>query len=181
MKILRYVIIFLAVLAVLLFGAYQLLKYNTKKASPEQTVEKTYDGAELSVFYCSPSKKGRDIFGELIPYGEVWRTGANEASTFSTSKDLIMDGKTLQAGKYTLWTIPGENSWQVIFNSKMYDWGVSFDGVATRESGFDVLTVSAPVEKLPSPIEMFTIELTESGAMTLSWDQTKVSVPFSVK
>jgi len=181
MKILKKVTIGLAVLAVVLFGAYRFMIYNTKKASPEQMVQQSVHGADLSVFYCRPSKRGRKIFGELVPYGKVWRTGANEATTFESSKDLVIDGKTLQAGKYTLWTIPGESSWQVIFNAKMYDWGVAFGGVAARESAFDVLTVSAPVKKLSPPVEMFTIALTDSSTLDLSWDQTLVSVPFSVK
>jgi hypothetical protein len=67
------------------------------------------------------------IFGGLVPYGEVWRTGANEATTFTTNQDLLVDGSFLAAGKYTLWTIPGPESWKVIFNSKMYPWGIDTD------------------------------------------------------
>lgn len=177
-KILKWVGIVVGVLAVVLFIAFKFLQANTKKASPEATVEYKKDGTEISVFYCQPSKKGRDIFGGLIPYGTVWRTGANEATTFTTNKDLTISGKTLPAGKYTLWTIPQKDKWSVIFNSKMYDWGVSFGGVASREAAADVLQVEVPVEALEAVQEQFQISFDEATpAMVLAWDKTKVAVP----
>lgn len=177
-KILKWVGIVVGVLAVVLFIAFKFLQANTKKASPEVTVEYKRNGTEISVFYCRPSKKGRTIFGDLVPYGEVWRTGANEATTFTTNKDLIISGKTLPAGKYTLWTIPQKDKWSVIFNSKMYDWGVSFGGVASREAAADVLQVEVPVEALGAVQEQFQISFDEATpAMVFSWDTTKVSVP----
>lgn len=177
-KILKWTGIVVGVLAVVLFGAYKYLQANTKKASPEATAEYKKDGTEISVFYCRPSKKGRVIFGGLEPYGKVWRTGANEATTFTTNKDLNIGGKTLPAGKYTLWTIPNKEKWTIIFNSKMYGWGVSFGGVASREASADVLQVDVPVEALPSVQEQFLISFDEAvPAMVLAWDMTKVSVP----
>lgn len=177
-KIIKWVGIVVGVLAVVLFIAFKFLQANTKKASPEATVEYKKDGTEISVFYCQPSKKGRDIFGGLIPYGTVWRTGANEATTFTTNKDLTISGKTLPAGKYTLWTIPQKDKWSVIFNSKMYDWGVSFGGVASREAAADVLQVEVPVEALEAVQEQFQISFDEATpAMVLAWDKTKVAVP----
>lgn len=178
-KILKWVGIVVGVLAVVLFIAFKFLQANTKKASPEVTVEYKRNGTEISVFYCRPSKKGRTIFGDLVPYGEVWRTGANEATTFTTNKDLIISGKTLPAGKYTLWTIPQKDKWSVIFNSKMYDWGVSFGGVASREAAADVLQVEVPVEALGAVQEQFQISFDAvTPAMVLAWDKTKVTVPF---
>ncbi len=102
-------------------------RYATKAYSPEETVTYEENSLDLEVFYNRPYKKDRVIFGGLVPYGQVWRTGANEATTFSTNEDLLIDGSTLEAGKYTLWTIPMENSWKVIFNSKMYPWGINLD------------------------------------------------------
>ena len=96
-----------------------MIKKGTKKHSPEVTEIYEKDGLNIEIFYSSPAKKDREIFGALVPYNEVWRTGANEATTFTTNKDLLIDGQTLPAGEYTLWTIPGEKSWQIIFNSKM--------------------------------------------------------------
>lgn len=181
-KALKWIGIVLAALAVIMIIGFQVLKSQTKKHSPEDTVELVQGGAEISVFYNRPSKKGRDIFGGLVPYDEVWRTGANEATTFSTNKDLTIDNQTLPAGEYTLWTIPDEDSWTVIFNKKMYSWGVSFGGVASREPEADVLKTMVSVEPLSEVVETFTIRLEENPmALTMSWDQTKVSVPIQIK
>jgi hypothetical protein len=178
-KALKWVGIVLAVLIVGGFIAFKVMQANTKKHSPEDTVAYTKGDLELSVFYNRPYKKGREIFGGLEPYGEVWRTGANEATTFETNRDLSIGGKTLPAGKYTLWTIPGPDTWTVIFNGKMYGWGVSFGGVASRDPIADVVQVEVPVQKLDSVVEQFTIAFEEQNALALalSWDQTKVAVP----
>ena len=149
-------------------------------ASPHTTV----DGKDVKISYGQPSKKGRVIFGaegsqSLEKYGKVWRTGANEATTFTTNKDLTIEGKTLPAGKYTLWTIPREDKWTVIFNNKMYDWGVSFGGDASREESADVLQVDVPVNISSIPVEKFEISFDENQpALVLEWDITKVVVPF---
>jgi len=181
-KALKWIGIVVASLAVLLFIAFQVLQSQTKKHSPEDTVELVSGDAEVSVFYNRPSKKGRQIFGELVPYNEVWRTGANEATTFTTNKDLMVDNQTLPAGTYTVWTIPEEDSWAVIFNDKMYSWGVSFGGVASRDPEADVLKTMVPVEQLNEVVEMFTMTLEQNPmALTMSWDQTRVSVPLQVK
>ncbi len=157
-----------------------ILKSQTKKHSPEKHITFAKDDLDLKVFYCSPSKKGRTIFGELVPYDEVWRTGANEASTFSTNKDLIIDGKELPKGTYTLWTIPGESTWQVIFNSEMYEWGVIYtDQSASREPEFDVLVATVPSSKSLTVTENFTISFSDIGTdtlMILAWDQVVVPV-----
>lgn len=178
-KVLKWIGIVVGVLAVVLFIAFKFVQSNTKKASPEATVNYKKDGTEVSVFYCRPSKREREIFGELVPYGKVWRTGANEATTFTTNKDLTIGGKTLPAGKYTLWTIPQEDKWTVIFNNKMYDWGVSFGGEASREESADVLQVEVPVNISSIPVEKFEISFDENQpALVLEWDITKVVVPF---
>lgn len=177
-KALKWTGIVVGVLVVLLFVAFKVIQFNTKKASPEATVEYKRDGTEISVFYNRPSKKGREIFGGLEPYGKVWRTGANEATTFTTNKDLTISGKSLPAGKYTLWTIPEKDTWTVIFNGKQYGWGVDFSQKASREPEADVLQVQIPTETLTSPLEQFTISFDETApAMVLAWDRTKVAVP----
>lgn len=161
-------------------GAYYTLKIKTKSYSPEDTIAFQQQELELEVFYNRPYKKNREIFGGLVPYGEVWRTGANEATTFQTNKDILIDGSFLPAGKYTLWTIPGEDSWKVIFNSKMYPWGITLDKIPSRLAEFDVLTVEVPVETLDTSVEQFSIYFKESNdliLMTLAWDQTAVYVP----
>jgi hypothetical protein len=178
-KFLKWTAIVVISLIVLLFGVFKYMQFQTKKASPEATVEYKKDGKELSVFYCRPSKKDREIFGGLVPFGKVWRTGANEATTFSTNKDLQIDGKTLAAGKYTLWTIPDKNEWTIIWNKKQYGWGVDFNSVPTREADQDALQVKVPVETVSSPTELFTIAFEEGDSLNLvlAWDKTKVSVP----
>lgn len=178
-KVLKWVGIVVGVLAVVLFIAFKFMQANTKKASPEATVNYKKDDTEVSVFYCRPSKREREIFGELVPYGKVWRTGANEATTFTTNKDLTIGGKTLPAGKYTLWTIPQKDKWTIIFNNKMYDWGVSFGGEASREASADVLQVDVPAETVATSVEQFEISFdVTQPALVLAWDTTKVVVPF---
>jgi hypothetical protein len=177
-KALKWTAIVIAVLVVGLFAAFKFLQYNTKKASPEATAEYKSNGTEVSVFYNRPSKRGRDIFGKLVPYGQVWRTGANEATTFTTNKDLTIGGKPLPAGKYTLWTIPGQETWTVIFNGKQYPWGVDFNEKASREPEHDVLQVRVPTQTQEPPLEMFLISFDEkTPALVLAWDRTKVVVP----
>jgi hypothetical protein len=177
-KALKWTAIVVGVLVVGLFVAFKVLQYNTKQASPEATAEYTANGTEVSVFYNRPSKRGREIFGQLVPYGQVWRTGANEATTFTTNRDLTIGGKPLPAGKYTLWTIPGKDTWTVIFNRKQYSWGVDWDSKATREAAHDALQVQVPAETQNPPLEQFLISFEAAApALVLAWDRTKVTVP----
>lgn len=178
-KFLKWTAIVVVVLAAVLFGAFKFMQFQTKKASPEVTATFSKGDTDLSVFYCAPSKKGRDVFGTLVPYGEVWRTGANEATTFTSNKDLLIDGETLPAGTYTLWTIPNEKEWTVIWNKKQYGWGVDFDSQALREPEYDALQVKVPVQNLDTPVEQFSISFEEDGplALLLAWDKTKIAVP----
>ena len=178
-KVLKITLIVIVSLVALGFGGYQYLIYKTKQQSPEQVAVYEKGTYDLEVFYNRPSKKGREIFGALVPFNEVWRTGANEATTFSTETDLTIDGKKLAAGSYTIWTIPNAASWHVIFNSKQYPWGIK-DGRPSREPEYDVLNTEVPVEYLPNVVEQFTIDFDEKDGkpvIYLSWDQTKVSIP----
>lgn len=168
------VIVFLGLILVF------ILRYTTKAHSPEDTITYQQDGLELEVFYNRPYKKERVIFGNIVPYNEVWRTGANEATTFETNKNILVDGSLLEAGKYTLWTIPMENSWKVIFNSKMYPWGINLDKVAYRDPKFDSLVLERPVEEIDNSFEQFTILFEQNAEfvnLVLAWDDTSVSVP----
>lgn len=181
LKILLWIIGSLIVLSLLvIFVIGPIMKSQTKKHSPEQHITHKQGDLELKVFYCSPSKKDRKIFGELVPYGEVWRTGANEASTFSTNKELSIDGKTLVKGTYTLWTIPGETTWDVIFSSEMYDWGVKItDQKPAREPEYDALVTTVIVSTSLTTTESFTISFSDietATIMTLAWDNVVVPV-----
>jgi len=168
------------------FILWPILKKQTKKISPEQQVTYAKGDLKIDVFYCSPSKKDREIFGGLVPYGEVWRTGANEATTFTTNKDLMISGQPLKAGKYTIWTIPNEDSWKIIFNSKMYGWGVKLtDQTAARNPEYDVLSVEANVSNSLNIVEEFSITLNEPSSITtvmiFAWDNVVVPLPIRVQ
>lgn len=151
-----------------------------KALSPKDTVEFKLNDLKLEVFYNRPSKRDRLIFGGLVPFNEVWRTGANEATTFETNKALKIGNDSLPKGKYTLWTIPNDTTWHVMFNSKQYPWGVDETMNAMREPAFDVLDLTVPVEHLNNTVEQFTISFdnsTDNLALTMAWDDVKVAVP----
>lgn len=165
-------------IVVLLLVGFQIMKWNTKKYSPEDTVEYSENGMDIKVKYCRPFKNGREIFGDLVPYGKVWRTGANEATTFTTQTDLDIMGQTLPKGKYTLWTIPGKRKWDVIFNKGQYGWGVNWDGEASRDPELDVVNVSLGIQRSIKVYEQFTIEVDgDPLKMRLGWDVVRVDVP----
>lgn len=165
---------------VVIAGVLFLWRYSTKALSPEDTSVFSEDALKLEVVYNRPSKKGRKIFGDLVPYNEVWRTGANEATTFSTNKDILVDGSPLKNGTYTLWTIPMKDSWKVIFNSSMYPWGINLEEKASRDPEFDVLVLEVPTKKLTETLEQFSIYFEKSNdlvLLNLAWDDTKITIP----
>lgn len=147
--------------------------------SPPDTVRANINGANIEVDYSRPSKRGRVIFGSsIVPWGEVWRTGANAATIFSTSKDLIIGNVTLPAGKYTLWTIPSQTRPILIINSETGQWGTDYK----KEKDFARVDLNS--RTLTSPVEMFTIVVEPQGAggvLRLRWDTTEYFVPFTVK
>ncbi len=179
-KLLKRTVLILLGIVIIGFAGMYFMKQNTKKHSPEETITHTAKDATITVYYNKPYKKDREIFGHLVPYGEVWRTGANEATTFTTDKDLMIDGTTLKAGTYTLWTIPNPKSWKVIFNSKEYGWGVHMDGTVQRDATFDALTVEVPVQPSLTIKEQFSIYFENANDFTLmylAWDRTVIAVP----
>lgn len=183
MKILKWTGIVMVILVLLVyFVGLPYMREQTKKASPERTAHYEAAGIALDVHYSSPSKKGREIFGSLVPYDQVWRTGANEPTTFTTSKNIQVGGKPLPAGTYSLWTIPGREVWTLILNSEVPDWGVTLlsgGSKTARNPETDVLQVTVPALNLPEQVEQFTIEfkiVRREVYMSLSWDQTEVLV-----
>lgn len=172
------------IILVLASAIVLILRYNTKAHSPEDMVSYTKQDLKLEVFYNRPYKKERVIFGNLVPYNEVWRTGANEATTFETNQDIMVDGSLLKAGKYTLWTIPMENSWKVIFNDKMYPWGINLEEEAYRDPEFDALVLEVPTTSLRKTLEQFTITFVEKNEfvfLRIAWDHTLVGVPIKIE
>lgn len=182
-KTLKKALIIIGAIVVVGFIAMQILKIYTKSHSPQETVAMDNDGVQLSVAYSRPYKKGRAIFGELVPYGKVWRTGANEATVFTTNQDLRIGGQTLPAGEYSLWTIPQPNKWTVIFNSETGQWGVKGpSGEDNRDPANDVLSIDVEVFPVGGVTEQFTIDLEDAEGieMVFSWDDILVVVPIDL-
>ena len=177
-------VIILGILAVVLAVAFVFWRNQVKSLSPEDGVDYVEGDLKVHVFYNRPYKKGRVIFAEngLVPYGKVWRTGANEATTLETNKTLSIGGKELKPGKYSLWTTPNAQSWTIILNSDVPSWGINFNGEANRDPKNDVVTVEAPVSLTETEIEQFTISIEKTGdemELIFMWDKTVVAVPFT--
>jgi hypothetical protein len=153
---------------------------KSKRPSPPAKAEcKFADGKTITVDYSSPRVKGRKIYGGLVPYGQVWRVGANEATTFVTAADVTVGGKNVPAGSYTIFTIPNPDKWTLIISKKTGEWGIPYPGEAD-----DLARVGMKVTKLPSPVENFTIAFDQAGAgctMRLDWETTRASVEISRK
>ncbi len=185
MKKLKWILlIIVALIALIMFVGMPYMKEQTKKHSPQVTNAYTKNGMDLSVNYSSPSKKARVIFGELVPYDIVWRTGANEPTTFTTAKDIKIIDKNLPAGTYSFWTKPGKESWGVIFNNEIPDWGVTIlsgGKKTTRNPEADVVNIEVPSEQLSTVQEKLLIGFEDGDQLylALSWDQTKIRVPIN--
>jgi hypothetical protein len=138
---------------------------------------KAGDMAIIRVTYSRPQKDGREIFGKLVPFDKVWRTGANEATEIKFYKDIELGGKKVKAGSYSLFTIPGQKEWTIILNSDLDYWGA----YSYNEKN-DVLRVSAPAAELDTTAENFTIRFVSKedhqNVMQIAWDKTIVEVPF---
>lgn len=183
-RFLVFVGIGVAVIILLFVGIEKMQTRYQKSFSPEDVVSLNQGDLNIQVFYNRPYKKGREIFGALVPYGQVWRTGANEATTFETNKDLIIEGKELKAGTYTLWTIPDKETWTIIFNKEHGQWGVNSEGAPNRNPELDALSIQAQAVWQEREFEQFTIEfatMDDEVEMVLLWDKTLVAVPISVK
>ena len=168
----------LSLLAVAFLLSTAAIAQKKPQASPADSTSGTVAGSTISIFYHSPGIKGRTIGKEIAPYGKIWRTGANEATTFTTSKDIKIGGKTLPAGKYTLYTLPNETQWKIIFNSQTGQWGIKDDGSTTDDPAKDVLTVTVKPMKSKTTNERFKIEVTKTGFVLLWGD---IAVPVMVK
>ena len=115
---------------------------KSKRPSPPATATGKVNGATLTIDYSSPSVKGRTIWGGLVPYNKVWRAGANEATIFTTDKPIMVEGKSLPAGKYSLFATPGEKQWIIFFNSQTGQWGDTNNGDANMDASKTVLQVN---------------------------------------
>src|SRR3954468_7946678 len=149
-----------------------------KRPSPPGTVKATLNGATITIDYSRPSVRGRKIMGALVPYGQVWRTGANEATTLTTDKAIDIGGLAVPAGKYTLYTLPGESEWKLIVNKQSGQWGTDYD--EKQDLGRVTLKKAAAA----APVEQFTISIDNAatgGTLKLAWENTELTAPITVK
>ena len=167
MKYLR-ITTLLALSLFLIFSA-TAQKDKSKRPSPPAQITKKIGDANVTIDYSQPSKRGRDIYGGLVPNGKIWRTGANESTWIELSQDVSIQGKSLAAGKYAIFTIPDEEEWTIIFNGKWDGWGAY-----EYKASDDVLRVKAKPSAITEEVEKFTIELTNEGVVSILWDKTKV-------
>lgn len=167
----------LATLAIFNLTEAQVLK--TPSPSTLQTVKQEFGLGSIELSYSRPNAKGRTIFGDLVPYGAVWRTGANNATTLTFSEEVIIGGKKIPAGKYGLLTIPGAAEWTVIITKQL-----DVTSPSAYKQDMDVVRVTVPTAQLPFPIESFMIlfEKVNSNSLELMiiWEQTAVSLPIKV-
>ena len=148
---------------------------KSKRPSPPATANGKIGGATITIDYSSPSVKGRKIFGGLLPYGKVWRAGANEATQFQTDKDIQVEGKSLPAGKYSFFVTPGEKEWDIIFNSETGQWGDKEGGDANLDPTKNVLVVKVKPAKSASLNERLVYVITGKG-FVLRWENVEVTV-----
>jgi hypothetical protein len=159
-----------------------------RRLSPHETISAVIDGNRVTVTYGRPYTKNprngetRKIWGGLVPYDKVWRTGADEATIFITQKPITLGGAAVPAGAYTLWTLPAaDGSAKLIINKQVGQWGV---GPGSYDAGQDLARVDLKKESLDKPVEQFTMSVGKSGTdgvLKLSWENTEYSVPFTVQ
>jgi hypothetical protein len=147
--------------------------------SVRDSVTGTIGGANVSVAYGRPSMRGRRIMGQVVPYGQVWRTGANEATAFRTDRDLVIGGTRVPAGSYTLWTVPAANGWTLIINKQTGQWGTIYDAAQ------DLARIPVRAETAAgAPVELLTMRLEPgtggAGTLVMAWENTRVVVPVTV-
>ncbi|HMF77005.1 MAG TPA: DUF2911 domain-containing protein [Bryobacteraceae bacterium] len=150
-----------------------------KRASPHATAAVTLKGQQISIAYGRPAMRGRKIVGGVVPYGQVWRTGADEATSLVTPVDLMIGGSPVPAGKYTLYSLPAEGSWKLIINKQTGQWGTNYDEAQ------DLARIEMRATKTAAPVERFTVSWTKTGAdqaeLALEWENTRLTVPVAVK
>ena len=153
---------------------------KSKRPSPPAQAEcKLSSGKTIHIDYSSPRAKGRKIYGGLVPFGKVWRTGANEATSLTTDTAFTVGGKDVPAGSYTLFTVPNADKWSLVISKKTGEWGTDYPG--EKE---DLARVDMAVSKTASPVENFTIGFDAKGTsctMNIDWESTRASVDFAEK
>ena len=171
-------IIFAFFIGILIGGGYALYLINNP-VSPLETI--VNDDSTISITYSRPFKKERIIFGEksdsaLVPYGQYWRTGANKHTYVENTKEIEISGKLLNPGKYSIFSIPGEDEWEVFFNTN-----INYLGVFRPDSSGDIISIKVPVINLLNEVEQFTIDFEKDSILnyiSLKWSLSKVIIPY---
>lgn len=152
---------------------------SARPSPPAKAVCNLAGGKTLTIDYSSPRVKGRKIFGDLVPYGKIWRAGANEATTFVTTTDLTVGSTSVPAGSYTIFTVPNADKWSLVISKKTGEWGTAYPGEAN-----DLARVDMAVSKTAGPVENFTIEFEKGGSdctLRMKWENTEASLKISEK
>ena len=162
-----------------LLASAQTKDKSKRPSPPAQAQCKFSDGKTITVDYSSPRANGRKIYGGLVPFGEVWRTGANEATTFVPTANLTIGGKDIPAGNYTMFTVPAQDKWTLIINKKTGEWGIPY-----KYESDELARVDMTVSKTSAPVENFTISFHEMGTgchMYIDWENTRATVEITEK
>lgn len=179
MNTFKHALIITAFLSALPLMAQETRVNSTGGHSPHETTSRVVNGDRITITYGRPYMKGRQIWGGLVPFGKVWRTGADEATTLITQKPIEIGGTTVPAGAYTLFTLPNEDgSAKLIINKEIGQWGI---GPGSYDEKQDVARVDMKKETLDTPVEEFTMTVTRDGQLKMSWDKTQYSVSFTVQ
>jgi hypothetical protein len=152
---------------------------GSRPSPPAKAECKPANGKTVTIDYSSPRAKGRKIFGGLVPYGQIWRAGANEATTFVTTGDINVGSTTVPAGKYTIFAIPGEDKWTLVISKKTGEWGTAYPGPEN-----DLARVDMKASKTSAPVENFTIAFDQNGkgcTLRMDWENTRASVDITPK
>jgi hypothetical protein len=153
-------------------------QFGSGYTSPPAKVAASVGGKQISIDYYAPSMHGRKVMGGLVPFGEVWCTGANWATKITTEANLEMGGLKLPAGSYSIWTVPNQNEWTLIINKQTGQFHLNYD--ASQDFGRTKMNL----KKLAAPVETFKIELRSDrdnqGTIALLWETTEASIPFTV-
>ncbi len=159
-----------------IIGSSQAQELKLPAPSPSTVVKQDFSTSNIEISYSRPSVRGRKIFGDLIPYGEIWRTGANSATRLTFGEELSFNGHKIPAGSYALYTVPGAKEWKIIINKGIGNWGVS--GFDPKD---DLATFTVPVSQTTETVQSFTISVDNitinSFDLSIAWENSKVVIP----
>jgi hypothetical protein len=169
--------LFFAAIICTAFSALEAQQLKTPAPSPTQTVQQDFGISSMQLIYSRPGMRGRKVFGDLVPYGKVWRTGANAATRIKFNDDVSIGGQPLKAGEYALFTVPRENEWEVIINKGSANWGTEY------KQEDDLVRVKVRPMKLNDAVETFTMQFENlkptSADLKIMWEKTAVAVPIT--